>query len=118
MPGKGTGAGSVWVMANWMNRPCNVPFQLRLARASPLSMAATLAMVKAARGDQRMQDALSREYRFTRRATAQSDFLEGVRAQIIDKDRTPVWAADAGPAAVEAMLAPLGDDELEWEDRA
>ena len=89
-----------------------------LRRNSPLSMAATLAMVRAARGDQRMQDALSREYRFTRRATAQSDFLEGVRAQIIDKDRTPVWAADAGPAAVEAMLAPLGDDELEWEDRA
>ena len=89
-----------------------------LRRNSPLSMAATLAMVRAARGDQRMQDALSREYRFTRRATAQSDFLEGVRAQIIDKDRLPVWAADAGPAAVDAMLAPLGADELEWEDRA
>ena len=89
-----------------------------LRRNSPLSMAATLAMVRAARGDQRMQDALSREYRFTRRATAQSDFLEGVRAQIIDKDRSPVWAADAGPAAVDAMLAPLGADELEWEDRA
>ena len=89
-----------------------------LRRNSPLSMAATLAMVRAARGDQRMQDALSREYRFTRRATAHSDFLEGVRAQIIDKDRLPVWAADAGPAAVDAMLAPLGADELEWEDRA
>ena len=89
-----------------------------LRRNSPLSMASTLAMVRAARGDQRMQDALSREYRFTRRATAQSDFLEGVRAQIIDKDRTPAWAADAGPAAVDAMLAPLGADELEWEDRA
>ncbi|GLS80069.1 enoyl-CoA hydratase/isomerase family protein [Paracoccus marinus] len=89
-----------------------------LRRNSPLSMAATLAMVRAARGDQRMQDAVSREYRFTRRATAQSDFLEGVRAQIIDKDRLPVWAADAGPAAVDAMLAPLGADELEWEDRA
>ena len=89
-----------------------------LRRNSPLSMAATLAMVRAARGDLRMQHALSREYRFTRRATAQSDFLEGVRAQIIDKDRSPVWAADAGPAAVDAMLAPLGADELEWEDRA
>lgn len=89
-----------------------------MRRNSPLSMAATLAMVRAARGDQRMQDALSREYRFTRRATAQSDFLEGVRAQIIDKDRLPVWAADAGPAAVDAMLAPLGADEVEWEDRA
>ena len=89
-----------------------------MRRNSPLSMASTLAMVRAARGDQRMQDALSREYRFTRRATAQSDFLEGVRAQIIDKDRSPAWAADASAAAVDAMLAPLGSDELEWEDRA
>ncbi|WP_299363293.1 enoyl-CoA hydratase/isomerase family protein [uncultured Paracoccus sp.] len=89
-----------------------------MRRNSPLSMAATLAMVRAARGDSRMQDALSREYRFTHRATQQTDFLEGVRAQIIDKDRAPNWAAEATPAAVDAMLAPLGADELTWEDRA
>lgn len=87
-----------------------------LRRNSPLSMAAGLAMVRAARGDLRMHHALSREYRFTARATAASDFLEGVRAQLIDKDRTPRWHADAGPAAVEAMLAPLGDDDLTWKE--
>ena len=86
-----------------------------LGRNSPLSMATTLTMVRAARGDLRMQESLSREYRFTSRATADSDFLEGVRAQIIDKDRKPNWQADASPAKVEAMLAPLGEAELIWE---
>ncbi|MFN3273126.1 MAG: enoyl-CoA hydratase/isomerase family protein [Paracoccus sp. (in: a-proteobacteria)] len=89
-----------------------------MRRNSPLSMAAGLAMVRAARGDERMQDALSREYRFTFRATSDSDFLEGVRAQIIDKDRQPDWRADASPAAVQAMLANLGEHELCWRDRA
>lgn len=87
-----------------------------IRRNSPLSMAATLAMIRAARGDRRMQESLSREYRFTHRATADSDFLEGVRAQIIDKDRNPQWKASADPAAVDAMLADLGPEELTWED--
>ena len=87
-----------------------------LRRNSPLSMAAGLAMVRAARGDDRMQQSLSREYRFTARATAESDFLEGVRAQIIDKDRKPVWRCDASEDTVRAMLALLGDDDLQWEN--
>ncbi|MDM7255238.1 MAG: enoyl-CoA hydratase/isomerase family protein [Paracoccus sp. (in: a-proteobacteria)] len=87
-----------------------------MRRNSPLSMAATLAMVRAARGDASIRDSLAREHRFTHRATAQADFLEGVRAQIIDKDRSPNWAADASPAHVDALLAPLGENELTWED--
>lgn len=87
-----------------------------IRRNSPLSMAAGLRMIRAARGDRRMQESLSREFRFTSRATAQSDFLEGVRAQLIDKDRNPQWSTDAGPARVEALLADLGENELIWED--
>lgn len=82
---------------------------------SPLSMAAGLALIRAARDDRRIQQSLSREYRFTYRATELGDFIEGVRAQIIDKDRKPNWTADASDSHVRAMLAPLGDDELQWE---
>ena len=85
---------------------------------SPLSMAAGLAMVRAARGDARMQDALAREYRFTYRATQETDFLEGVRSQIIDKDRKPRWMSDASPDHVAALLAPLGAHELSWREPA
>lgn len=87
-----------------------------LRRNSPLSMAAGLAMVRAARGDRRMQDSLAREYRYTYRATAETDFLEGVRAQIIDKDRAPNWSADPSPAHVDALLSSLGDNELVLEE--
>lgn len=86
-----------------------------MRRNSPLSMAATLAMVRAARGDTSIKQSLSREHRFTYRATAESDFMEGVRAQLIDKDRAPHWTAPADRAKVEAMLAPLGPDELQWD---
>lgn len=86
-----------------------------IRRNSPLSMAAGLRMVRAARNDARIQDSLAREYRFTYRATQHGDFLEGVRAQIIDKDRNPQWSADASEQGVEAMLAPLGDDELHFD---
>ncbi len=87
-----------------------------LRRAAPLSMAATLALVRAARGDAGIRDSLAREMRFTARATEFGDFLEGVRAQIIDKDRNPQWRADASPAHVTFMLASLGQDEMSCED--
>lgn len=89
-----------------------------LRRNSPLSMAATLALVRAARQDSDLRQSLSRELRFTARATAESDFLEGVRAQLIDKDRNPKWSADASPAHVAAMLAPLANAEIRWEECA
>ena len=87
-----------------------------LRRASPLSMAATLALVRAARHDASIRDSLAREMRFTARTTEFGDFLEGVRAQIIDKDRNPQWRADASPAHVAFMLASLGKNEITWED--
>ncbi|MFZ8941885.1 MAG: enoyl-CoA hydratase/isomerase family protein, partial [Gemmobacter sp.] len=93
-----------------------------IARNAPLSMAATLAIVRAARADRDLRAAIAREFRFTARAIAQGEFLEGVRAQVIDKDRAPRWR-HAGPGAVDpaevaAMLAPLGPEWRIWEDIA
>lgn len=93
-----------------------------LRRNSPLSMACTLDMLRRLRGPGiGMVPALEQEYRFTARSLEKGDFIEGVRAAIIDKDRSPTWQHDsmAVPQAdVDAMLAPLGDNELKLEENS
>ncbi len=88
----------------------------RMGRNSPLSMACTIEMLHRLRGASlTMEKALDLEYRFTARSMEHGDFLEGIRAAIIDKDRTPKWQyADATvPAmAVSKMLMPLGKKAL------
>ena len=93
-----------------------------LGRAAPLSAACTVEMVRRLRGHATLRAALALEYRFTWRAMEHADFLEGIRAAIIDKDRSPRWRhAEPGAVAaeeVDRMLAPLGQDELAFgEDR-
>ncbi|WP_204114121.1 3-hydroxyisobutyryl-CoA hydrolase [Shimia biformata] len=92
----------------------------KLNRASPLSMGCTVEMLHRLRGATDIQKALTLEYRFTYRAMEHGDFVEGVRAQIIDKDRNPTWKHDIDrlPAIdVSKMLMPLGADELTFEKR-
>ncbi len=90
-----------------------------LLRNSPLSMACTLAMLRNLDAQSSIRDALAQEYRFTWRAMEHADFLEGIRAAIIDKDRAPRWRhahlADVTQAEASAMLAALGADELTFE---
>ncbi|WP_421704551.1 3-hydroxyisobutyryl-CoA hydrolase [Aliiroseovarius sp.] len=84
-------------------------------RNSPLSMAVTIEMMTRLRGVTDIRAALDLEYRYTYRAMEHGDFIEGIRAAIIDKDRSPQWKhqADALPtAAIDTMLAPLGDQAL------
>ena len=87
-----------------------------MGRSSPLSMACTIEMMHRLRGPSlTLEKALDLEYRFTYRASEHGDFLEGIRAAIIDKDRTPKWQyadQDVPLAAISKMLRPLGADSL------
>jgi enoyl-CoA hydratase len=87
-----------------------------MAGNSPLSMACTVELVHRSRGRDTIEGALELEYRFTSRAMEKGDFLEGIRAAIIDKDRSPRWKHSemdgAGPSEVSGMLMPLGADGL------
>ncbi|MEL7000718.1 MAG: enoyl-CoA hydratase/isomerase family protein [Pseudomonadota bacterium] len=80
----------------------------KMSRNSPLSMAVFVAMMQALAGRE-IEDALEMEYRYVSRSMEHGDFLEGIRAQIIDKDRNPtwqhVWPGDVPQADVDRMLA-------------
>jgi enoyl-CoA hydratase/carnithine racemase len=83
----------------------------KMSRNSPLSMAVFVEMMRRLRGKQ-IEDALEMEYCFVSRSMQHGDFLEGIRAAIIDKDRNPKWQhpwPDMVPETdVERMLAATG----------
>ncbi|WP_127111788.1 enoyl-CoA hydratase/isomerase family protein [Shimia sediminis] len=90
----------------------------KLSRNSPLAMGCALEIIHRVRTNGTIHGALDQEYRFTYRAMEHGDFLEGIRAQIIDKDRNPQWKheLDKLPVmAVSQMLMPLGDAALTFE---
>jgi enoyl-CoA hydratase len=83
---------------------------------SPLSMACAVELIHRSRMKDTIEGALDLEYRFTARSMEKGDFLEGIRALIIDKDNAPKWR-HAGPGAVppaevSAMFRTLGADAL------
>ncbi|WP_159976014.1 3-hydroxyisobutyrate dehydrogenase [Roseobacter cerasinus] len=91
-----------------------------MARNSPLSMACTVELIHRLRGPSlSIAKALGLEYRFTYRAMEHGDFLEGIRAAIIDKDRSPKWQypdLSVPAASVSKMLMPLGENALVLEE--
>jgi enoyl-CoA hydratase len=88
-----------------------------MGRGSPLALACTLEMQHLLQRDSSLEQALSLEFRYTHRAMEQADFIEGIRAMIIDKDNAPRWRhgaiTDVTAQDVADMLAPLGADELD-----
>jgi len=90
-----------------------------LSRNAPLSMGCTIEMVRRLRGNKDIRDALKMEYQFTYRSMQHADFIEGIRAAIIDKDRNPKWKHaldDDITKDIENMLAPLGADAWKFEE--
>ncbi|WP_199700460.1 3-hydroxyisobutyryl-CoA hydrolase [Galactobacter valiniphilus] len=77
---------------------------------SPTAVAVALAAVRAGAGTD-LAGALKNEWRVGYRFLGGHDFAEGIRAQVIDKDRTPKWEParleDLSPGTAEAYLAPL-----------
>jgi enoyl-CoA hydratase len=83
---------------------------------SPTALKATLRSLRRARGLASLAEVLDQEYRVSCAFLGVPDLPEGIRAQVVDKDRDPQWSPGTleavAPAAVEAFFAPLGDAEL------
>jgi len=74
-----------------------------LEELSPTGLAVTLGAVRSARGLPDLRAALAQEYGLVMWfATTQHDLVEGIRAQLVDKDRSPRWRP--------ASLAELPED--------
>ncbi|ORB76413.1 enoyl-CoA hydratase/isomerase family protein, partial [Mycobacterium timonense] len=86
-----------------------------IATRSPTALSVTLAAVRRAAKLQTLKDVLIQDYRVSSASLRSHDLVEGIRAQLIDKDRNPKWSpaelAAVTAADVEAYFAPV-DDEL------
>ena len=65
-----------------------------LRRRSPLSLAVTLEALRRAATISSLPDLLPQELALAVRLATGRDFAEGVRAQLVDRDRTPRWTHD------------------------
>lgn len=91
-----------------------------LASRSPTALALTLRSLRLAATDPDLETALRREYRVSLHCLALPDFAEGIRAQVVEKDRSPRWSPAAldevDPGLVAAATSPI-DRELELPGR-
>jgi enoyl-CoA hydratase len=90
-----------------------------LGELSPTGLAVTLASIRRSRDLPGLRAALEQEYGLVMWfASTQPDLPEGIRAQVIDKDRSPKWQpatiADLPPDLAPAALAHRPDVPL-WE---
>ncbi|MFF4261662.1 enoyl-CoA hydratase/isomerase family protein [Streptomyces virginiae] len=81
---------------------------------SPTALKVTLAALRRAVELGPLERVLAQEFRVSCNALTAPDLVEGIRAQVVDKDRAPRWSpatlAEVSGADVERFFAPLGED--------
>jgi enoyl-CoA hydratase len=91
-----------------------------MGKASPTSLKVTLRNVRAAVSFKRMEESFRQDFRIALAAIAGHDFIEGVRATIVDKDRNPKWHPDkleeVTPSIVDRHFQSVGALELKLPD--
>ena len=85
-----------------------------LKKKSPTSMKVALAQLRRGR-EMDFDSAMKMEYRLSQGCMRPgSDFYEGIRAVLVDKDHAPQWSAarieDVGDEAIEAYFSPVEPD--------
>ncbi|MFI5663663.1 enoyl-CoA hydratase/isomerase family protein [Streptomyces sp. NPDC051684] len=87
-----------------------------LLAKSPTALKVTLAALRKARQLGPLERVLDQEYRVSCTALTSPDFVEGIRAQVVDKDRDPRWTpstlVEVADEDVRQYFAGLGEREL------
>jgi enoyl-CoA hydratase len=90
-----------------------------MQKASPTSLKVTLRNLRDAAKFKRVEECFRQDYRIARACIAGHDFIEGIRAAIVDKDRKPAWHPDkleaVTPEIVERHFRSVGELELTFE---
>ena len=85
-----------------------------IATRSPIALAVTLAAVRRAGELDTLEEVLVQEYRVSCASLQSHDLVEGIRAQLVDKDRNPKWSPESLDAVtdddVNAYFAPADPD--------
>jgi enoyl-CoA hydratase len=88
-----------------------------LATKSPQTMKVAFRQLQLGAKAESFADNMAMEYRIGARVAQRHDFLEGVRAVIVEKDNAPKWnpptLAGVDEATVDSIFAPLPSDQ-EW----
>ncbi len=77
----------------------------QLAAKSPVAVTVTLRALRRARDLPTLRDVLDQDLRTSTAALSSHDLVEGIRAQVIDKDRNPRWS----PATLAEVSTELVD---------
>ncbi|MGH3559367.1 MAG: enoyl-CoA hydratase/isomerase family protein [Mycobacterium sp.] len=85
-----------------------------IATRSPVALSVTLESVRRAAKLNTLEDVLTQEYRVSCGSLRSHDLVEGIRAQLVDKDRNPTWSpaslTEVSAADVDAYFAPADPD--------
>ena len=73
-----------------------------IATRSPIALAVTLAAIRRATGLGTLREVLVQEYRVSCASLRSHDFVEGIRALLVDKDRNPQWSPPTIAAVTES----------------
>jgi enoyl-CoA hydratase len=91
-----------------------------MGKASPTSLKVTLRNVRNAVSFKRLEDSFRQDFRIALAAIAGHDFVEGIRATIVDKDRDPKWRPDkleeVTADIVDRHFKSVGELELKFPD--
>jgi enoyl-CoA hydratase len=89
-----------------------------MRKASPTSLKITLRNLRSAKKFDRVEQSFQQDYRIALACVAGHDFIEGIRATIVDKDRNPAWRPekleDVTADIVERHFKSVGALELKF----